>query len=164
MVGSVGLLQGSVVVSQMIKFEHLQGDLLPLSAARPPFPPGPGFPPAMMPPGPGGPPFPPPPGMMPPPGMGPPPGGFRKDSEQHTTLHVSHNLTTAMGMPPPVMPPFPPNGSNSGQPMPPPGFGQGPPRDFSGPPPSSDQVPPSGLPGGMHPDRLRMMGSGGGGR
>lgn len=40
------------------------------ATARPPFPPGPGFPP-MMPPG--GPPF--PPGGMPPPGMGPP-GGF----------------------------------------------------------------------------------------
>ena len=68
-----------------------------------------------------------------------------------------------MGMPPPVMPPFPPNGPNSNQPMPPPGFGQGPPRDFSGPPPPGDQGSSSVLPGGMHPDRLRMMGSGGSG-
>ena len=76
-------------VSLNILFELSRDNLLLLSAARPPFPPGPGFPPpGMMPPGPGGPggpgapPFPPPPGMMPPPGMGPPPGGFRESSEQ----------------------------------------------------------------------------------
>ena len=75
--------------------------------------------------------------------------------------HTSDPLAAAMGMPPPVMPPFPPSGPDPNQPMPPPGFGQGPPRDFGGPPPS-DQGPSSVLPGGMHPDRLRMMGGSGG--
>ncbi|KAH9077261.1 U1 small nuclear ribonucleoprotein C [Lactarius deliciosus] len=107
---------------------------------RPPFPPGAGgLPPGVMGP-PGGPPF-------PPPGMGPPPG--------------------FQGMPPfpPGAPPFPPNGAPGGPPFPPPNFGGLgglPPPQLAGPPPpsaaggpSANSVPPG--PGGMHPDRLRMM-------
>ncbi|KAI0268348.1 hypothetical protein BC834DRAFT_1040386 [Gloeopeniophorella convolvens] len=117
----------------------------PPGFGRPPFPPG-GFPP-------GGPPF-------PPPGMGPPPPGFQ-------------------GMPPPPFPPgappFPPNGAPpGGPPFPPPNFGGSggpPPPNLGGPPPSGNSGPPAGGPpptngqpsqppgpGGMHPDRLRMMG------
>jgi len=121
-------------------------------------PPGPGFgaPPPMGFGGPGGPPpfgrppFPPPPGAMgppgmppfPPPGMGPPPPGMG-----------------GPGMPPPGnfppgMPPFPPSGHSGAPGGPPPAGGppqsgfpaHGPPQDFG--------------PGGMHPDRMRMMGNG----
>lgn len=59
------------------------------------------------------------------------------------------------------MPPFPPAANNNlppgGIPGPP-----GPPGNFSGPPLAtangSPPPPAGGLPGGMHPDRLRMLG------
>lgn len=117
-----------------------------ITIARPPFPPG-MPPPGMLPPG--GPPFPPPPGMGPPPGMPgfPPPGMCRAGSKERFPL------TMAIGMPgfpppgaagPPGGPPFaPPNGN-----FPP---GQGPPGDQGNAPPGA---------GGIHPDRLRMMGGG----
>ncbi|KAF8509729.1 hypothetical protein JB92DRAFT_2831837 [Gautieria morchelliformis] len=45
------------------------------------------------------------------------------------------------------------------QPGPPPGFGGGPPPAAYGPPPTSNSPPQSGnTPGGLHPDRARMMG------
>ncbi|TFK55507.1 zf-U1-domain-containing protein [Heliocybe sulcata] len=105
-------------------------------SARPPFPPGPGFPPMG---GPGAPPF--PPSM--PPGMGGGPPSFPPNGQG------------APGGPPP----FPPNFQS-----PPPG--QGPPGgNFNAPPfngsgqsqgpPSASNLPPG--PGGIHPDRLRMM-------
>ncbi|KAG5341947.1 hypothetical protein C0989_006790 [Termitomyces sp. Mn162] len=114
--------------------------------ARPPFPPGPGFPP-MMPPG--GPPFPPnggPPGAAPPGFGGPPP------------------------FPPNAAPsgaaPFPPNGGPPGSfPPPPPGAlmgGPGGPSVPGGPPPSqappqNGSAPPAGSGPSIHPDRLRML-------
>ncbi|KDQ64284.1 hypothetical protein JAAARDRAFT_43397 [Jaapia argillacea MUCL 33604] len=121
----------------------------------PPFG-GPGFPPPGMMGGlPGGPPFP----GMPPPGMGGPPGppggGFP-------------------GGPPPFPPgnQGPPGGPPGGPPFPPPNFqspppGQGPPSGFgqppfNGPPPTQSGPPPALGPGGIHPDRLRMMGGGSG--
>jgi U1 small nuclear ribonucleoprotein C len=64
--------------------------------------------------------------------------------------------------------PFPPNGPPNGNlppfpgNFPPPGQGppgQGPPPNFNGPPPPQSQGPPPNTgPGGMHPDRMRMMG------
>lgn len=68
------------------------------------------------------------------------------------------------------VPPFPPNGqmppfrpSNDG--VVPAGGMPGPPSSFNGPPPdasgTSSTIPPpgsGGMPGGMHPDRLRMLG------
>ncbi|RXW25239.1 hypothetical protein EST38_g595 [Candolleomyces aberdarensis] len=101
--------------------------------ARPPFPPGPGFPPMI----PGGPPF--PPGGMPPPGaFGAPP--FPPNG------------------PPGGGPPFPPNAS-----APPNPSGNFPPMggNFDGPPPSQNAPPNpgSGNPPSIHPDRLRMMGA-----
>jgi hypothetical protein len=118
--------------------------------ARPPFPPGPGF---------GGmPPFPPPNGMngMPPPLPPFPPGA-----------------NGAPGGPPPMgggFPPFPPHGAfpPGGPPngMALPGGPPGPPNGSfpPGPPgggPPSNSGPPSGGAPAIHPDRLRMMGSGG---
>jgi len=119
-----------------------------LGGPMPPFPGGP------MPPFPGAPfggprpPFPPGPGMPPPGMMGPPP-------------------PFPPGMPPPGAfpggpPPFPPNAG--GPPFPPPNgaFPGGPPP---GPPiGGSGGPPPQGAGVGMHPDRMRMMGSGSGGR
>ncbi|KAF7332047.1 U1 small nuclear ribonucleoprotein C [Mycena kentingensis (nom. inval.)] len=118
----------------------------------------------------------------PPPGFGgpmPPPGAF---NGPHPPFPP--------GFPPGMMPPFPPNGAPMGPPGgfpggappfppngagappfppnfsgPPPGNMQGPPPGNMGPPPSSSGPPPA--PGNgptMHPDRLRMMGSGPGGR
>jgi hypothetical protein len=79
---------------------------------------------------------------------------------------------------PPGAPPFPPNGTNpgvppGGPPFPPPNFGGSnapPPPHLGGPPlptgnpgPPANGAPPAGGPpvppgpGGMHPDRLRMM-------
>ncbi|KAF7355469.1 U1 small nuclear ribonucleoprotein C [Mycena sanguinolenta] len=106
---------------------------------RPPFPPPNGFPPMMGNP----PPF--PPNGVP---MGPP-GGF-----------------------PGGPPPFPPNGPPAGMPPFPPNGGPpgGPPAGFNGPPPPNPNNNQSGPPGpppapgsgpSIHPDRLRMMGSGG---
>jgi len=105
---------------------------------RPPFPPGPGFPP-MMPPG--APPFPP---NGPPPGM-PPPGAFPPGKYQ---LYVDSIwlFTLVLGAPP-----FPPSGG-------PPG-----PNNTFPPAPPSNQLPvPNGGPSGsmMHPDRMRMMNGG----
>ena len=63
-------------------------------------------------------------------------------------------------------PPFPPNGPPSGAlppfpgnfpPVGPPGQG-GPPPDFNGPPAQTTNPPSNAGPGGMHPDRMRMMG------
>ncbi|KAG6895415.1 hypothetical protein C0992_001377 [Termitomyces sp. T32_za158] len=112
------------------------------SIARPPFPPGPGFPP-MMPPG--APPFPPnggPPGA-PPPGFGGPPP-FPPNSA-----------------PPGGAPPFPPNGGPGG--FPPPGSLVGGPTGGPGGPPPQAQLQngsahlPAGSGPSIHPDRLRMM-------
>ncbi|TFK71789.1 zf-U1-domain-containing protein [Pluteus cervinus] len=103
------------------------------AGGRPPFPPGPGFPP-MGPPG--APPFP-PNGGLPPPGMVPPP--------------FPPNGPPGMGMPP-----FAPNGG------PPTNFPPGGPN-FNGPP--GPNGPPGNGPSSgpsIHPDRLRMMGNGGG--
>ncbi|KAG9317474.1 U1 small nuclear ribonucleoprotein C [Chiua virens] len=113
---------------------------------QPPFgPPPPGF---------GGPPgsFPPFPPMPPQGAMAPPPGGpppFPPGS-----------------MPPPGAfpggaPPFPPNGNVP--PFPPGGnFGPPPPGGAAGPPvgPPGASSPSSAGPGGMHPDRMRMMSGG----
>ncbi|KJA29861.1 hypothetical protein HYPSUDRAFT_81491 [Hypholoma sublateritium FD-334 SS-4] len=111
---------------------------------RPPFPPGPGFPP-MMPPG--GPPF--PPNNMPP-GMNGPPAGFGAPPFPPN------------GPPGGMLPPFPPSNGPPGNFNPPPGMG------FNGPPPSHAAASPPSNPSqpvapSIHPDRLRMLGTGGGG-
>ncbi|VDB85364.1 unnamed protein product [Peniophora sp. CBMAI 1063] len=102
---------------------------------RPPFPPGAFPPPGMMPPG--APPFP-PNGMRPP---FPPNGG---------TPPFPPN---GAGLAPGGAPPFPPNFATTGAPQP--GF-VGPP---SGQNPASAPAGPLG-PGGIHPDRIRMMNGG----
>ena len=114
------------------------------SGARPPFPPG-MPPPGMLPPG--GPPFPPPPGMgPPPPGMpGFAPNG-KCELECRCSILNSHTDDTFIGMPP-----FPPmNAGGPGGPPPFPPNGNFPPGQ--GPPPGGPAA------GGIHPDRLRMMG------
>jgi len=134
--------------------QHLGGSLTPFPVpfgqpmpppgfgVRGPFLPGPGFPP-------GAPPF--PPQGMPPPGMGPPAGGFGGG------FGGGAFPPFPPGGGPPSMPPFPPNnlapispGSNMDTP------GKGANGDTNGANSSSSQpVPPT-----IHPDRLRMMGSG----
>ncbi|TBU32947.1 hypothetical protein BD311DRAFT_736643 [Dichomitus squalens] len=135
----------------------------PPFGGRPPMPPGPGGmpPPGMMGP-PGAPPF--PPNMVPPPGMGPPgmgPGGFPPSG----LPPFPPSAIPGGGPPGQNRPPFPP-GPPGGQGGPPPGNFNGPPNGGppnghnpgQGPPPANgDPNGPSG-PGGMHPDRIRMMG------
>ncbi|KAG6869335.1 hypothetical protein C0993_000088 [Termitomyces sp. T159_Od127] len=119
----------------------------PMPPPRPPFPPGPGFPP-MMPPG--GPPFPPNGGApgAPPPGFGGPPP------------------FPPSAVPPGGAPPFPPNGGPSGG-FPPPGALMGGPTGGPGAP-TGPPLPqgslqngsaplPAGAGPSIHPDRLRMM-------
>ncbi|KAI0004930.1 U1 zinc finger-domain-containing protein [Russula compacta] len=101
------------------------------------------------------------PGFGPPPGYGGLPPGFGRSM----FLAPDRALNASI---PPGCPPIPPNGAPpGGSPFPPPNFsgsGGPPPPHLGGPPPSSGNpgspgngpTPPG--PGGMHPDRLRMMG------
>lgn len=123
-----------------------------VTAARPPFPPGQGFPP-MMPPG--GPPF--PPGGMPPPGMnGPGFGGM-------SLLFLSTSRKPTIRIRISGAPPFPPNGGPPGGVAIPP-FPPGQNSNF-GLPPGASASPPNPNPGQpvaptIHPDRLRMLNTG----
>ncbi|PPQ77703.1 hypothetical protein CVT25_011138 [Psilocybe cyanescens] len=128
-------------------------------APRPPFPPGQGFPP-MMPPG--GPPF--PPGGMPP-GMNGPPGGFGGTS---SILNRKNQLMQIELGPPPFPPSGGPPGGMGAPPFPPNGqAGNFPPSggNFNGPPGSQNSPPSNGnaapVAPSIHPDRLRMLNSGG---
>ncbi|KZT13080.1 zf-U1-domain-containing protein [Laetiporus sulphureus 93-53] len=116
---------------------------------------------------PGRPPFPPMPGMMMPPGALPfPPNGPAPAGMGAPGMGAPGNF-------PPSMPPFPPNpAAGNRPPFPPSGnVPQGgnpnalpngaPPSGFSqaqGPQQNGDHLVPNGPVGGMHPDRMRMMG------
>lgn len=114
----------------------------------------------MMPPG--APPFPP---SNVPPGMNGPPAGF---GELPLYINRERTITIFQGAPPfppngppgGMLPPFPPSGGPPGNFNPPPGIG------FNGPPPNAATSPPNNsqpVAPSIHPDRLRMLGAGGGG-